>query len=286
MLPAAHDIEYFLEVATQKNISRAAERLGISQPSLSVSIKRLENSLNTPLLLRSKNGVELTKAGLALSLKARKLVHDWNELKAETLKSQVELSGVYTLGSHPSVALYTLPFFLPKLLCDFPKLEIKLVHDLSRKITDDIIQFKIDFGLVINPVRHPDLVLTEILRDEVRAWVSPTLDLKSANGKTLICDPELIQTQSLQDKFAKNGITFERVVTSSNLEVISSLCNSGAGVGILPTRVAQTKSHFKLQHHPKLPMCFEDKLYLAFRGDFQKSESSRKLSLLITKSFK
>src|SRR5258708_6633375 len=134
MMPSNFDLQYFLEVAQTLNISRAAERLGISQPSLSLSIKRLESALGTALLVRSKSGVQLTQSGHKLTITARQLLGEWDKLLSETSRNDDTISGRYTIGCHSSVALYTLPHFLAKLLKDHPNLEIKLNHDLSRKI--------------------------------------------------------------------------------------------------------------------------------------------------------
>ena len=62
MLPNASDIQSFLEVTKTKNISRAAERLGLTQPALSQSIKRLENAFGQQFFIRGKGGVKLTRA--------------------------------------------------------------------------------------------------------------------------------------------------------------------------------------------------------------------------------
>jgi DNA-binding transcriptional LysR family regulator len=285
MLPSATDLTYFIEVANQRNISRAAERLGISQPTLSVSIKRLEDSIGAALLLRGKTGVELTKAGSTLSIRARKMLQEWEELRGETRKAQSELSGIYTLGCHSSVALYTLPHFLPKLLAQNPTLELRLQHDLSRKITDEIIRFRLDFGIVINPVRHPDLVIQELLEDEVCFWHQRKLDLQSPNGKTLLLDPELLQSQALLNQIEKNKKSFDRTVSSSNLEVLRSLAVAGAGVAILPTRVAE-QAGSQLVRHVKIPFSFHDRCCLIFRADMQKSAASRKISEHIQVTFR
>jgi len=67
MLPSAAELEYFLEVANTLNLSRASERLGLSQPSLSLAIKRLELSIGTQLFIRHKQGVTLTQGNFSIS---------------------------------------------------------------------------------------------------------------------------------------------------------------------------------------------------------------------------
>jgi LysR family transcriptional regulator, cell division regulator len=275
MIPSPSDLNYFIEVSHTLNISRAAERLGISQPTLTLAVKRLEHSFGVPLLIRSKSGVRLTQAGLQLVSQARLLLHEWERIRGDAIKNESEVRGRYIIGCHPSVALYCVPDFLPDLLQDNPALEIKLVHDLSRRITEDVISFKVDFGIVVNPWQHPDLIIKPLLTDEITLWTSrkptPLQDPTSGDG-VLICDPELVQSQVLLKQIAKRGLVFRRIVTTSSLELITALVSAGSGIGILPGRVAQSMElKLLMKDAPK----FADKICLIYRADAQRSKASR-----------
>ena len=275
MLPNFNDIYYFLEVSETKNISRAAERLGITQPSLSSAIKRLEETIGTQLFIRSRSGVQITKAGSELVKKGRLLLMNWEQLKSEINRHESDVTGQYVIGCHSAVALYTLPFFLPQLVQKFPDLEIKLVHDLSRKITESVISFSIDFGIVVNPVRHPDLVIRELCQDEVSFWSAAKQSATQkidAENKVLICDHNLSQVQSLIQQCEKKKIHFKRVIHSSSLEVITDLTANGTGVGILPSRVAQRNKGFHLKKISDQLPSFKDKICLIYRSDLQKTK--------------
>src|SRR5882724_6957198 len=104
MIPSPSELHYFLEVAHSLNMSRAAERLGISQPALTFAIQRLESSLDQKVLVRGKTGVQLTTAGKNLVLKARQLLEDWERIRADAAKDETEIRGRYTIGCHHSVA--------------------------------------------------------------------------------------------------------------------------------------------------------------------------------------
>lgn len=279
MIPSPAELHYFVEVAGTLNISRAAERLGISQPSLSLAVKRLEDGLGVELLIRSKSGVALTRAGQRFVVRARILLHEWERLSAESLREETTLAGRYVIGCHPSVALYSLPHFLPDLLDAYPSLEVKLVHGLSRQITDDVIGFKIDFGIVVNPVEHPDLVIKVLAKDEVTLWHAPkthALAKAEAAEGVLICDPDLLQTQSILKQMAKKGLVFKRTISSSSLEVVTLLVAAGAGVGILPGRVAEREKGLGLKPLASAPR-FADKICLIYRADAQKTPASKLL---------
>lgn len=289
MEPTYTDITYFIEVAQTNNISRAAERLGITQPSLSSAMKRLEDALGATLFIRSRTGVQLTKAGKELQAKGRLLLLNWEQLKSSINKKVTEVSGQYIIGCHPSVALYSLPYFLPSLLQNYQELEVKLVHDLSRKITEKVISFEIDFGIVVNPIRHPDLIIHELCKDDVLFWTaikpSSTQTLDSLKG-VLICDFNLIQVQKLLSDLQKRKHYFKRIIQSSNLEVIASLTASGVGVGILPSRVAARIDAQTIKPlNDNLPV-FKDKICLVYRSDAQKTKGSQLIINAIKKSVK
>ena len=252
MIPSPTDLTYFTEIATTLNISRAAERLGISQPSLSLAIRRMERSLGTPLLVRSKRGVSLTQAGKQLLAHTKNLLQTWENVRAETLSSVNEVQGSYTIGCHPSVALYSLSGFLPGLMAAYPRLDIKLEHDLSRKIAEGVISMKVDIGIVVNPVRHPDLVIHPLCRDEFTLWTNGR-----SEKSVLICDPDLAQSQSLLRQLAKKGIKFDRTIVSGSLEVIADLVAHGCGFGFLPSQAAIRARH-KLKRVSKAPVFYDE----------------------------
>ena len=278
ILPSHTDLSYFIEVAQTGNISRAAERLGISQPSLSSAVKRLESTLGTVLFIRGRTGVQLTKAGSELARKSRLLLLNWEQLKADVGRKETEVSGQYIIGCHSSISLYSLSHFLPRLVQQCTELEIKLIHNLSRKIVEGVISFEIDFGIVVNPIRHPELVITELFEDDVQFWTSlkssPTQNLNGSTG-VVICDLNLIQVQKLLIDLRKKKFNFGRIIQSSSLEVIADLTASGTGIGILPKRVVTRMGATKIiPLEGPLPV-FKDKICLVYRADVQKSKGSQ-----------
>lgn len=284
MTPSPSDLSYFIEVANLSNLSRASESLGISQPSLTLAMQRLEQTVGAPLLVRHKRGVTLTKAGEQLLAHARDLMQRWENIKSEALASMHEVQGAISLGCHPTVALYSLKHFLPQLMAEHPKLEIHLKHDLSRRITENIISLKIDIGIVVNPVRHPDLVITHLVDDVVTLWSNdPKLSMKQLQDGTaiILCDPELAQAQSILSKLKKSGLQYGRLLSSNSLEVISALTSNNAGIGILPTRIAR---EFNLQQLPKAPF-HDDEICLLYRGENRNVRSIQTIVESIKKSF-
>lgn len=181
-----------------------------------------------------------------------------------------------------SIALYCLSLFLPKLLHKYPALNFTLQHDLSRKITENIISYKLDFGLVINPVSLPDLVIIELYIDEVTLFK----EKNCKNLDALFYEPDLLQSQAILRDCKNKKIEFKRLIASSSLEVIRGLVTSGAGVGILPTRVALFENSNKLveafPHRPR----FNDRLCLIYRRMGKRTKAQEVISQAIIKAFK
>ena len=265
MLASPTELYYFNEVCNTLNFSRASERLGISQPSLSQAMKRLEVFIGTPLFLRVKTGVKLTKSGCQLHAHTNALLTLWERVKAESLASCHEVQGNLTLGCHPTVARHILPLLLPSFVAAYPHLEIALVHDLSRKILEGVVNLSIDIGIVVNPVRHPGIILKKLYDDEVGFWQANDYQWSFETGGMIICDPALMQTQQILATLREQGRVNYRLLTSSNLDVIASLVASGTGIGILPYSVVRMFPT-ALKPVPNMP-CYQDEIYLAYRPE-------------------
>lgn len=284
-LPSPSEVLYFLEVARTQNLTRASERLGITQPSLSLAIQRLETKLGRPLLVRQKTGVHLTKSGDILLSESQKLLAFWNQVKEKTLASATEVQGHFVLGCHPSVALYCLPKFLPKMLTQHPNLHVSLRHDLSRRITDGIISAEIDFGVVVNPVRHPDLVVKKYYSDEVGLWESKKyLKKKNRANQIVYYDPDLVQVQTIM-KGLKPSKDFKfRPVTTNSLELIAALVVAGEGFGILPGKVAE--AHLALMSKVEHSPVFKDEICGIYRTENRDCQVIRTFSKLVSEALR
>ena len=281
MYPNLTDLHYFIEIAQLGSLTQAAGRLGLSQPTLSVAINRLEAILGTSLLQRSKKGVQLTPAGRTLLAQARKLIQDWEAVQSKALASHEEVKGQFTIGCHPAVAMYTLPDCLPALMQEHSELEIHLFHDLSRKVLDQVLNVKVDIGIVVNPTQHPDLIIKKVCDDVVTFWISDSH--KAAPQDVVISDPDLLQTKDLLRKTKKAGFDFKRSIESSNLQVVAELAQSGCGIGILPTRVAlKTGGLRRLKNAPIL----NDEICIIYRAESRKVLAIKTISNAIEKALK
>jgi len=283
------DLRYFVEVAGIGNLTKAAKILGISQPSVSSALQRVEREVGAPLLVRSKTGVRLTKAGMAFQARAKELIVQWEQIGQTTRERYCDVTAKYLVGCHPALGLYILPRFLPGLLLEHPLLDIELTHGASREITEAVIDFRLDFGIVVDPRPHPDLVIRRLGTDTVcfavgKSWRG-SLTEGSFGDSILVCDQTIYQTQLLLKELAKKKLVFRRYLYTSRLDIVSALVQAGTGVGILPLRAASAAGSFIPV--PTLPR-LKNNVCLIYRREAQGSPASRQIARYVeskTKEF-
>src|ERR1700677_2533576 len=103
MIPLFSDLKYFLAVVETQNVSRASERVGVVQPTISQAIKRLEDVVGVPLFIRRKNGMELTRAGQTLHKQCRDFMNTWQYLVDSARHSEIQPMGHFIIGAHETV---------------------------------------------------------------------------------------------------------------------------------------------------------------------------------------
>lgn len=269
------DVKYFITVSETLNITRASEIIGISQPALSYAIKRLENELGGQLLIRLKSGIQLTKLGEEFKVRSRRLVYEWEQAQNLANPETGLIQGSYTFAIHPSVALYALEFFIGKLQSEFSGLDFKFTHGLSREMTEKVISWEADFGIVVNPVQHPDLVIKKLYNDEVTIFYT-----KDTQDK-LIYDKNLAQSQYILKKLGKKK-NFSGELNSGNLELVAKLTSLGLGYGLLPATIASQYSNLeRLDGSP----IFKDDICLVYRPEKHNNQISKKIIQTIKSSF-
>ncbi len=272
MAPTETEIDHFLELYATRNFTRAAMRLGIAQPTLTQSIFRIEQKTKSKLFHRTKQGCAPTEAGVLFYNKAQQFKDLWQSLSNKISNSQNELTGVFKLGCHQSVGAYTLPHFFKQLAVRAPSLEIRLHHDWSRKITEKIVNYELDFGIVINPIRHRDLVLIKLGNDKIYFWKAKGV----VPPKQIFADANLQQVENILGKHGMKQFVDWQIIETASLELIRTLTSQGAGVGILPERVAGVEKN-KLEIFKSTLPTRHDEIYLVYRVDMLRGKAGKVL---------
>lgn len=273
MMPSPTEIIYFIEIYHIRHVSKAAMRLGVTQPTLTQSLKRLEDKIGTSLFFRTKQGVIPTPSAVLFYNRAKTLKEYWDHIQNDVFSANTEIEGSFIVGCHQSVGAYTIPPLVRNITAEAPKISINLVHDFSRKITEQIVSYDIDIGYVINPPKHPDLVLKKIGADRVTFWKKKGLQ---NIPKKIYADGSRAQIEDLLGKTFHKHFQGWSLISSTSLELIRTMTIQGLGVGILPERVAGS-DHSDLVIYDKNLPSRPDEIYLAYRKEVLSSKAGREL---------
>ncbi|HXH30801.1 MAG TPA: LysR family transcriptional regulator [Bacteriovoracaceae bacterium] len=236
MTPFKREYEYFLLLCKNLNVSVAASEAGIQQAGLSKALKALEEQLKKPLFHRTNRGLLLTTYGEIFRDVLLSTSVQWENSLEEELAKLSEVTGTYKIGAHPVVAVNLLSKFFPGLNEENEGLKLKLELKRSAEVTRDVIDFKLDFGLVANPVRHPDLIIVRLQKEYIACWGSTS----KAPRKVLYYNPEMIEMVRTLKRFDKY-----KLIEVQDYEVIASLTQKSEGVCILPSPVAERYRNLK-----------------------------------------
>lgn len=156
-------LRYFVAVAETGSLSRAAEKLFVAQPPLSVQIRQLEDELGTPLFVRHPKGVRLTAAGQALLPEARFLLE--RAARVRDVVRDAGAGGSFTLGFVPSASSTVLPELVRRLRRQQPGLKLEVRELISSEQVEALVAGHIDAGLARAPARHPRLQVAQQMAD-------------------------------------------------------------------------------------------------------------------------
>lgn len=166
-------LEYIVALATHGNFKVASEHCYVTQPTLSMQIKKMEQVLGVILFDRSKQPVVPTPVGVQVVEQARKILSERDRLSEIVDIHQNEIQGELQLGVIHSVAPYLLPLFIMELNLQYPRLYIH-VHEM---MTEDLIQAlrmeTIDVAILVTPVDYKQIVTRPLYYEEIAVYVSP-----------------------------------------------------------------------------------------------------------------
>lgn len=160
------DLKYLVAVIEQGHFGRAAEVCFVSQPALSMQIKKLEDTLGVQLLERTNKAVLLTEAGKMICERAKNIMAQEKEIYALAKQTKDPFSGELHVGIIPTVAPYLLPHIMPGLKTCFPDLTFYLAELQTLQLLEKLKQGKLDIGLLALPVTDPELTSTTLYEEE------------------------------------------------------------------------------------------------------------------------
>src|SRR5580698_8060685 len=245
-------LHVFLTVAKEQSFSRAAEKLYRTQPAVSIVIRKLEEWVGQPLLVRGARQVKLTDAGELLRDYAERLLNLRDEIQKgmEDLKSLGR--GELRLGVNESSIHALLPA-LARYRKLYPGVKLVMHRTLSRDIPQEVLNYRLDLGTVSYVPQDPKLVAVEILRDELTFVVPPkhrlarkrSVDIKELGEETFIAhNVESPYRSRVIQLFEKHRTRLRRDVEMPTIESIKRFVQMGMGVAIVPRMCV----HWEIEH--------------------------------------
>ncbi|MCX4242750.1 LysR family transcriptional regulator [Paraliomyxa miuraensis] len=269
-------LRYFRAIADVGNLTAAARKLGVAQPTLTAAVKKLEDHLDSKLLLRNPRGVTVTPTGAALANAASQILAMVDETEQRIRGLECEDVGRFVIGCHESLGAYFLPAFMRSFLDEASSIEIVVWNGTSADVRQAVIDREVHFGLVVNPLPHDELVMVQAFVDAVAVVGRADGAARPGNRKELearlregplVYASRVDQCRQIVDSLAGLDLLPERLVTTGDLELTKSLVLAGVGVGILPRRVADYGHAGVLRVlHPSLPQ-IPDRIMMCFRVD-------------------
>lgn len=154
-------LKYFLIAAREENITRAAELLHVTQPTLSRQLMQLEKELGTKLFHRGQHSITLTDDGMLLKRRAQELVELADKTEREFIKTDGELTGELSIGSGETLSMHTLSQWISSFRNENPMVQYDIYSATADEIKDRIEKGILDMGLLVGPV---DIAKYEFIR--------------------------------------------------------------------------------------------------------------------------
>jgi DNA-binding transcriptional LysR family regulator len=247
MLSFAH-LEALIAIAELGSFRAAAERLGVTQPTVSMRIRELEHSLSTQLFDRSTYRPRLTADGREILRYAQRMMGLLHEMRAIALDG-AGVVGTIRLGAADTFALTCLPALLGRLEDRFPRLKVALDIDYSFNLNRKLQAGELDLAFLTAPSAGPE-VSVEPLAPIALAWVaSPRLGLPEGRlspadlaDLPILTNPEPSNLYSTALAwFGGAGLEPARLSTCNSLTHMLRLAAAGVGVSLLPTAILRAE---------------------------------------------
>ncbi|MBM7063331.1 LysR family transcriptional regulator [Pseudomonas sp. UL073] len=242
------ELRYIVTLAQEQHFGRAAERCHVSQPTLSVGVKKLEDELGVLIFERSKSAVRLTPVGEGIIAQAQKVLEQAQGIRELAQAGKNQLAAPLKVGAIYTVGPYLFPHLIPQLHKVAPQMPLYIEENFTHVLRDKLRNGELDAIIIALPFQEAD-VLTMALYDEPFHVLLPaghpwgnkeTIDSAQLNDKSLLLlgEGHCFRDQVLEacPTLRKHGDEGSQYTTveSSSLETIRHMVASGMGISILP----------------------------------------------------
>ncbi|MDA9689356.1 hydrogen peroxide-inducible genes activator [Betaproteobacteria bacterium] len=291
------ELRYIIAVAQEKHFGRAAEACFVSQPTLSVSIKKLEDELNTKIFERKSNQIALTAVGERLVKQAQLIVEESNKMRLIADQGRDPLLGPLRLGVIFTIGPYLLPKIVRVIFDAVPNMPLVLNEDFTTAILEKLRNGSLDAGILAEPFDMHGLNCVALYDEDF--VVAVPRDHKFSSRKYISSEDLANETMLLLGvghcfrdqvldvcpeaaRYSVNAQGIQRTFEGSSLETIRYMVSSGLGITLLPRMAleALTKDEtIKLLKFKNTPPF--RRVVLVWRKSFARYEAIKKIKELI-----
>lgn len=242
-MPTLRQLEYLIAIEESRHFRRAAERLGISQPTLSAQIKTLEARLGVALFERSRSAVILTEPGQRIAEIARRVCRDVQEIRDAAKRSATAFSGLIRLGVPPTIGPYLLPHVVPGLHRAYGELKLYIREALPRSLPGDLVEGRHDVLIITLPLARRDIEAEPLFREPLLVAIpadhalaaQPELQRAELKGQSILALEAGHQLHEQVEAIASEvGATIQFDFEGTSLDTLRQMVGMGMGLSILP----------------------------------------------------
>ena len=240
-------LRYFVAVVEAKSFSRAAQKLHVAQPALSLHVRNMESELGTELLLRMPQGVAPTEAGVILLQRARDIIADFESAKLAVHEHASDPAGEVHLGLPGTIAeLLAVPLIV-RTRERYPRIRLKIAEAMSGFVLEWLQEARIDLGVLYLPIYERGLRSVPIADEQLYLFTprdfehgdlppeGTALDFATIAELPLILPGESHGLRTLINSEIENlGLELSTVIDVNSYKAIKTLVNHGEGASILP----------------------------------------------------
>lgn len=237
------DLQYLIALIDHRHFGKAAEACFVSQPALSMQIKKLEQYLGVQLLERTNKSVMMTPIGAELGEHARQVIRQIETIRDIARSAADPFGGELKLGIFPTLAPYLLPQIMPRLSEKFPRLSLLLREEQTALLIDKLRNGQIDAALLALPVEENHFTTVSLFSEEFLLAVPEghdfarrkSIDQKELAGEQLLLleDGHCLREQALSFCYrlrAKENQNFR----ATSLETLRHMVAAGVGMTLMP----------------------------------------------------
>lgn len=236
-------LKVFCDIIESGSFSYAASQNFVTQSAVSQQVRSLEDKYDCRLIERGRAGVKPTPAGQILYGASKEIVRRFLELENRLREIGSVIAGTIRVGTVYSVGLHELPPYLSEFLRNYPAVNVHLEYLRSSKIYEDLLEGKIDLGVVAYPAKRSQVVSIAFRHDELVLIVPPDSPLakhtkvsfSALAGQKFVGYERDIATRKASDRFLRqHGVKPHYVLEFDNIETIKRAVEIGLGCAIVP----------------------------------------------------